>query len=531
MKFPLTRRHEPWRAGPLFPALPHTTSLRICDLRAASSEVRLSIATLAGLVNRGPARIYVVESDDDEFWLNEIDPALPRTHAPAVGNELLDYLLELYRDSVGGLVLYDPTLPDTINVATTLAALRSGLVVSPAQAGALQKEPHRLPILADLRAHGWRAGLQAYAWACGHLLPECSRELVAGLGPGIQSRLRSFLVAHRVFTCWLDARKAYCAPWRHQLSERSLFKRILAHFPPGAVHLGWFVSEPFGIRLTSRAALLTLASDHCGNLEIWSTLPARSRMAAGDDQAPARVPDRHPRPSLNEGGWGRKNTTYVSFTISDGDNLQYCQHHLLRLWNDPARGSVPLGWTISPALQQVMPDLASFYRRTASAKDEFIAGPSGATYLLPSCLPRAQRAAFLRLTAEYMQAMRLDSLQVLDNSGWFAMKFLNPGLQKQFSHQLAVCGLRGIFSGAGSPAPSWHRRVGIPIYQNLGLALNPQRTLRLIRLAAKHGVRFINIYIFAWNITPSDLRNIVEQLGEDFTVVTPGELLSLLQDA
>lgn len=36
--------------------------------------------------------------------------------------------------------------------------------------------------------------------------------------------------------------------------------------------------------------------------------------------------------------------------MSDGDNLQYDQIRLLHLWRDPARESVPIGWTISPAL-------------------------------------------------------------------------------------------------------------------------------------------------------------------------------------
>jgi hypothetical protein len=124
-----------------------------------------------------------------------------------------------------------------------------------------------------------------------------------------------------------------------------------------------------------------------------------------------------------------------------------------------------------------------------------------------------------------MQAMQLTLLQVLDSSGWFSMKFLNSDLQKLF----AAHDLRGIFSGAGSGAPSWHQRAGLPIYQNLGLAFNPARTLSLIKRAAGRGTRFINVYLFAWSITPGDVQSIVEQLGDSFTVVTPGRLLALIQ--
>lgn len=509
-----------WRTGSLFPPLPRTTSLDVYDLRAIAFDVRLSISTLAGLVNRGAAKVYLLENDDDEFWLGEIDPAFPRTRAVLDSTMLLGHIVMRYRQQVKGLILYDPNLPDTRNVASTLAGLHAGIVVSPEQAELLRGEPYHLPILDDLRVHRWKTRLQAYTWAYKHLLPECSEAIVAGLHPDIAGSLRSFLVAQGVFTCWLDARRTRSLPLVGRGGERGLFKRILSHFPPGAVHLGWFPSEPFGIRLTSRAALLTLASDHCTNLAVWSSLPyeekseAASARKAGGGPAVERA---------------KKDTTYLSFTISDGDNLQYCQHFLLRLWHDPARGSLPLGWTIAPALQQVMPVLAAYYRRTATENDELIAGPSGAAYILPSYFPRSQQTAFLRQTARYMQDMQLTLLQVLDSGGWFSMQFLDPELQKTFSAHLTAHELRGILSGAGCTVPSWHQRAGVPIYQNLGLALDAERALSLVQRSAERGTRFINVYIFAWKVTPGELRQVIERLGEGFTIVTPGRLLELIR--
>jgi hypothetical protein len=498
-------------------------------VRAASSDVLLSISTLTGLVNRGSAKVYFIENGDDEFWLREIDPALASTCSEVVGDALLDHLLQTYREQVAGLVIYDPALLDTRNVATTLAALRAGLVVSPALADRLQESPYHLPVLTDLRSFGWKSRLQAYAWAYRHLFPECSRELVAGLDPRICGCLRSFLVTQRVFTCWLDARQMWPSPAAGWSSERGLFKRLLTNFRPGTVHLGWFVNEPFSIRLTSRTALLTLASDHCTNLAVWSSLPA---------EQPGTAAERTDRPEQSEEGRevepGGAQTTYLAFTLSDGDNLQYCQHYLLRLWCDPARGSLPLGWTISPALLYTMPRLAAFYRRTATPNDVLIAGPSGIAYILPSLWPRDQRAAFLQQTAISLQAMGLTLLQVLDSRSWltwFSMKFLNRELQKLFAAQLTSHGLRGILSGAGSFFPSWSRKAGLPIYQNLGLALNPQRTLRLIQSARARGIRFINVYVFAWHTRPGDLQQLVQQLGSDVCIVTPDRLLELIQQA
>ena len=575
-----------WRTGPLVPPLSATTSLEIYDARASLTEDRLSIATLVGLVNRGPAKIYLLETDDDEFWLQELDAALPRTRPDVSRSSLLEHLLTVYREQVQGLIIYDPNLLDTRNVASMLAGLRDGLAVSPAQADTLRAAPYHLPVLSDLRTYRWQTRLQAYAWAYEQLSPECSRELVAGLDPNIPGSARSYLVAQRVFTYWLDARKTFSTRLPGRLSERGLFKRILAHFPPGSAHLGWFPNEPFGVWLTSNAAILTLASDHSTNLTVWSSLPLAqtSDPAKIEDQVQKEPSGEHIEKSVDDSSseqvseqaaqkqdTNQKQTTYVdstknegltavnvarpsrirgmiqaargavpqpprvggttylSFTISDGDNLQYCQHRLLHLWRDPARGQIPIGWTIASALQQVMPPLAAYYRRTASANDELIAGPSGAAYVLPISLPKQHRAAFLRLTSDYMKAMQLTLLEVLDRDGWFSMKFRNLPLQKQFCSELADAGLRGILSGAGSHAPGWHQRAGLPIYQNLGLAYKPARTLNLIRRSAARGNRFLNVYIFAWQMTPTDLQEIVQQLGDGFTVVTPGRLLELMQ--
>src|SRR2546428_8913219 len=79
-----------------------------------------------------------------------------------------------------------------------------------------------------------------------------------------------------------------------------------------------------------------------------------------------------------------ENKIYVTFTMSDGDNIQYDQRRLRYLWDNPARGSVPINWTISPLLLDAAPAILEHYTRTATANDLFMAGPSGAVYAYPS---------------------------------------------------------------------------------------------------------------------------------------------------
>ena len=134
-------------------------------------------------------RVYLIISSDDDYWLKQLVPSLLQTVVPQTGDAALNMLLEKYRAHIQGLVIYDPKLIDTINIATTLAGQRDGMVVSPALAQDLQRL-YTLPVLVDLRTYRWRNRLQAYLWAQQNLLNDCSPRLIAGLNPEIVSGLR-----------------------------------------------------------------------------------------------------------------------------------------------------------------------------------------------------------------------------------------------------------------------------------------------------------------------------------------------------
>jgi hypothetical protein len=111
------------------------------------------------------------------------------------------------------------------------------------------------------------------------------------------------------------------------------------------------------------------------------------------------------------------------------------------------------------------------------------------------------------------------------------MAFTDEGCQQRFVQALVPFGLRSLFSGAGLNRVEWKKIDGIPFYQNLGLADSVAKTVRLIRGAvAAHSQRplFLNVYILVWSMTPSDLKQIVQQLGPGYQIVLPSTLLALL---
>jgi len=196
---------------------------------------------------------------------------------------------------------------------------------------------------------------------------------------------------------------------------------------------------------------------------------------------------------------------------------------MLALWKDPARGTLPIGWTISPSLVQTAPSLATYYISSMTANDELIAGPSGVGYIYPSQWPQAQLPAFLNVTGQTMQAMKLALIEVLDSG--FSQAFVNPALQTTYVDVLAPFGVKGILSGSGQSQSTWKKISGVPVLQNLGLGDSVSKTVSLIQKAS---AQYLNVYIMAWSMTPTNLQQVVQQLGNQYQIVKPSSLLAML---
>lgn len=520
-----------WPADRLLPQFQTPQHLTVYDIRKASPDGQVAISTLAGLINRPQPQVYLLATGEDEFWLQQLAAAIPHEISPASGDDVLAAMLTAFPNYAKGLIISDPAFPDSINIATTIAGQQDGIVVAPDQASALQAS-HQLPILADLRAQHWQQRAVAYDWARQNLLKGASIRIIAGLDPKIYAGLRAFLVATRAFIYWLDSRDFLPDPREHWQSERGLMQQIFSSFAGQAVHLGWFIDEASGVSLTSTAAIPVLATDFMTNLETWTAIAPTASHARG-----ASLP---PSPQTPAPG-----KIYLSFTISDGDNLQYIQHRMLRLWRDPARGTFPLGWTFSPLIAEAAPAMCAYYLNSATPNDELIAGPSGAGYMFPSYWPAEQLPAFLQRTGQAMQNLGMAHVEMLD-AGFlqslgipFLGDLLHPGmtlsdraLQEKIVQAMTTFGINGIFSGSGVIfRPSWNVFENIPIYENLGLAGSVSHTVSMVKLAAATFLKrplFLNVYILAWNMMPSDIKQAIEQLGSDYEIVTPGTLLAML---
>jgi hypothetical protein len=80
------------------------------------------------------------------------------------------------------------------------------------------------------------------------------------------------------------------------------------------------------------------------------------------------------------------NRLYYIFYQGDFDSSAWVYSQLMSRWEDPARGTVPIGWPVDPGLASRFPLVWPILFNTQSAQDTLITGDSGAGYLNPTML-------------------------------------------------------------------------------------------------------------------------------------------------
>jgi len=172
-------------------------------------------------------------------------------------------LVEKYRSELSGIVVYDNSQPDTINLATTLAGAKGALVVAPSLVERLTAAPYNLPILPDFRGK-FSNKLAVYQALDDQYWPSLPHRLAIGLSPDVKAAVREYGTAVGAAMLWLDPE----AP-----SEAPLLNHFLPAMGPGSSWMGWWANEGPGVAAASKYGVATIASDFATNLTLHSGMP------------------------------------------------------------------------------------------------------------------------------------------------------------------------------------------------------------------------------------------------------------------
>ncbi|KAK4496448.1 hypothetical protein PRZ48_012428 [Zasmidium cellare] len=505
-----------WPGDRAFPSLPDVAqTIDVADLTKASRDEQALLTSLQGVVNRKQPRLYLYWEDDgsNKAWLEQIRQHIGTKDWSATPLRLLDK----YRGEIKGAIAYDERVPDTVNLATTIAGYRDCVITSDAVAGA-----HGLPVVQNLQGM-FKNKQEVYLYGLSKVYPYVTKRLIAAIPPrsgesGVNSILRDYIVALAAPCIWLDPENS---------AELHLLEQILKTLDANSVYLGWFPHghEMTGITVTSKESVHVVASDFYFSGSLMSGLkklfPATSRPVASQIKS---------WPTGNVA-----NKIYVSLTWSEGDNIQYCQRHLRHLWNHPMRGRIPMGWTITPLLADIGPNILNYFQTTATENDALVVGPSGAGYTNPISWPYHNFKLFLNQTKRYLDETGFGSNIWVYNRINGQTKTLSSELATAYQNVLGP-DLLGISVGAweNTRSPYAVKFVeGLPAAGMLQID-NAERGLKDLNTLSKSefdGRRplFVACSLTAWNFNVGDMVDMVGKLGPEFEIVRPDEQFKMIR--
>ena len=539
-----------WPARQALPHFASPTHLDVADVSGLSGDRQVLFNTLEGLVNRSQPRIYLLWTSDEgnSTW---IDTLHTEFGVPVTDLSSPWQLLPRYASDVKGMVIYDPAVPDSVNVATSLAGSEGAVVASPALAPTLSSAPYHLKVLADLRGQ-FHTRLDAYQWGYDHLWApgRVTHRMLVGLPPFQSSAvhladvgavnvplepvydsgalpgepfasLRDYAVATGAMVVWLDP---------NEPAERVLLEQMLSGMPPDSPYLGTHPGDVAGeitiVALLSSHSVYEVAADFFNNGSVFGGVRPRV--------LPAPAPPPAPKPDPTK--------IYVSFTMSDGDNIQYDQRRLRWEWDRPGRGQVPINWTISPLLLDAAPAMFDHYVSTATPDDLFMAGPSGAGYAYPSSWPAGTFQSFTGHTGAYDRQLGIWTLDILNAPDGVRMPLADPQAT-DYAHDVAPLGM--MLNYNFFPECRTDNVVVDRIPVTTGCDISSSSTAQGeaefdVEQQAAHcralGTRpcFISIEFTVWNVAPEDLVAVAKTLKQqnpNYDFVRADQYFGLLRQA
>ena len=470
-------------------------SIRYIDMSGdTAAEVNLFVS-LEGIVSREQPQLACVYGSLQEgkfTWLNLHN----LSYVPVNGFTAI----QIYQTNITGLVVTDTNQPDTLNLATTIAGVNNELICDPSLLSTLTNAPYNLTIKDDLRGK-FSNKYQVYQYLYSNYWAQCTHRIIAGMETNAAGDLRDYLIAVKSAVVWLDPGVA---------NDAATLAPFLAGMTPvGGVYMGWWPNEGNGLSWIAGYGIPVIASDFFLNGSLYS----------GVAQA-ITVPAIPPAPPL-------QNKVYVSVILSDGDNVQYMQHRMTTNWADPARGSVPIGWTVQPLTADLDPGMLNYFWSTATTNDCLVAGPSGAGYTRLNYWSPANIAAYTAASNPYLQRSGITGITVwLTISKYLANSFAGncPTLLGLFDQD------DGIYTTNYETIPA----IGLPSDDNY--TSTAALLITGITNAATNwngsSPMFIAVQGSGWDIGPIDCKTVASSLNTNkYLLVRPDHLFQLYRQA
>ncbi|CAF1038129.1 unnamed protein product [Adineta steineri] len=422
-----------------------TTNILQYDLRPSTKlslddiyEYAHLLGALSGLANRDMPRLFTIYTDSDLRWLSYMNSInWPDDANYTIVTSIVD-LVQSLSDHIKGVVLYDPKVPATSNLASTASGVYDLIPIcyKPTPNSLYAQLVEQGPQLSiKLNFVGMFVGnitgsakTDAYIWAAEHFLDSKLADS-AYLGYYIdkwwsQSSKASEVIFENLAVNhdWIIKNRGFVfdlSPWDDEAPNddpnqplgndyktliKILQKAYQQHngtkFSTVSGFVPWLfkyvdekhegVPSEWRMAHVMSAFNIVIDADACcvdtfANAAFFShyaLIQTKHRFI--QNSLPSR------EQLIQQGLMNEQNIvsnrTYILYYGGDYDSAAWVANKFKNLWDDPKRGSVPVAWAINPNLYDRFPLLHSYLYETRTKNDFFVSGDSGSGYLNPTQL-------------------------------------------------------------------------------------------------------------------------------------------------
>lgn len=413
----------------------------------------LTLVGMQGIINRSRPRVYIEWYDP--LWPGT-DPEISWTPLLAEQVEIvrmdldalsaISFLLRRYASFFAGSVVYDPEVPETINLATMFAGLEDRIILAPEQID-LPGIPDLSPVY-DIRqlvqVQGWDTSEESnhriYQWVYENLWPSLEHRIIGIVSPGpptsreignsgnyfqLDLTPRDYLIALKLPALWLSPVDE---------PQATLLGQFLSDSPSPVPVTGVF--GPFEIetvKIVSEHGDIMTGINWPGG---WITTGGLSVLSGIRPQAVSYDQEIDQNEIFATLGAGH----VATLTSSDGDAIYY----LMGRGFGPRFGwdhvqNQRFSWTISPLLSEIAPVLWNYYNESR-VQVNLMAGVSGVGYTHPVFMDAAELDRYLDYSARYLGETGLRTLFVPSNY------FLTREVMSRYYDRLSDTGYLGTFT-------------------------------------------------------------------------------------
>lgn len=439
-------------------------------------DIARLISSLQGLVNRDAQKnkiaLVIVDNytdtwvsyiQENDIMLDELTNVVKIPTITAFLNTFKNQLMDC------GLVLWDPKVPSTANVAETICGLDGYLPVKYLEEdGSFYNTlmemgiPVKLSLVDKFKGQGMIPGTSIlstgsvkcdpYLWALDKYSSRCTPDLLVYTPDGASATVGNIIYEQDIHSKSLDYNRSY--GYDYGISKKAFFFDLspldveapcddptqivgtdrqtlieiltnryyraggafgeVSGFPPWWIkygsHNGWGSVADTSLE----AAFTDLISEYNGFMDADGSITNSSLYAQFTlDDHYESIGNSKPVTEKFD-----KNTMYLYMYTGDYDSSGWALEHMYKAYNDKERGSIPITWSVNPGLSTRIPMFLDYLYKNQTENDYFNASDSGIGYIRPHGLFKAESnrtlpdgdKEFIRISKKYFNQFDMDSV-------------------------------------------------------------------------------------------------------------------------